>query len=413
MGLLCKHFFAIFYHYPKWQWGSLPEKYRENPHLSLDREHVFADFTKYKSGEENHNIQIGQDVPGNQQDGKAGVPNQKVKGIESQIRQEAVTCGEKLKGLTSLTYNIEDVSALKELNSSLEMLLIKFTTFQTTDEKENSLQKQTLIKKQSGKKQLKSSFGNYLPLPVRPKKKRFHNRVGEFASMMQKHYKVQIPVDGVSVKTSKTKSSLKRKKELHKESKHPSPPKKQRTEEQNHLVQNETKTSMIHPLLRRELIPLQLTLNTQIQKTNLCRKKYRYSHWQSATVNHQQSATVYHQQSATVHQQQSATVHHQQLATVHHQKSATVHHQQLATVHHQKSATVHHQQLATVHHQKSATIHHQQSATVHHQQSATVHHRQSATAHHQQSVTVHHQLSAMVNLVTQVLLQTNLLQDLL
>ena len=242
-GLLCKHFFAIFDHYPKWQWGSLPEKYRENPHLSLDREHVFADFTKYKSGEENHNIQIGQDVPGNQQDGKAGVPNQKVKGIESQIRQEAVTCREKLKGLTSLTYNIEDVSALKELNSSLEMLLIKFTTFQTTDEKENSLQMQTLIKKQSGKKQLKSSFGNYLPLPVRPKKKRFHNRVGEFASMMQKHYKVQIPVDGVSVKTSKTKSSLKRKKELHKESKHPSPPKKQRTEEQNHLVQNETKTS--------------------------------------------------------------------------------------------------------------------------------------------------------------------------
>ena len=142
-----------------------------------------------------------------------------------------------------MTYNIEDVSALKELNSSLEMLLIKFTTFQTTDEKENSLQMQTLIKKQSGKKQLKSSFGNYLPLPVRPKKKRFHNRVGEFASMMQKHYKVQIPVDGVSVKTSKTKSSLKRKKELHKESKHPSPPKKQRTEEQNHLVQNETKTS--------------------------------------------------------------------------------------------------------------------------------------------------------------------------
>ena len=242
-GSYASIFFAIFDHYPKWQWGSLPEKYRENPHLSLDREHVFADFTKYKSGEENHNIQIGQYVPGNQQDGKAGVPNQKVKGIESQITQEAVTCREKLKGLTSLTYNIEDVSALKELNSSLEMLLIKFTTFQTTDEKENSLQMQTLIKKQSGKKQLKSSFGNYLPLPVRPKKKRFHNRVGEFASMMQKHYKVQIPVDGVSVKTSKTKSSLKRKKELHKESKHPSPAKKQRTEEQNHLVQNETKTS--------------------------------------------------------------------------------------------------------------------------------------------------------------------------
>ena len=45
-GLLCKHFFAIFNHYPKWQWKSLPEKYRENPHLSLDKEHVFGDPNK-------------------------------------------------------------------------------------------------------------------------------------------------------------------------------------------------------------------------------------------------------------------------------------------------------------------------------------------------------------------------------
>ena len=51
-GSYASIFFAIFDHYPKWQWGSLPEKYCENPHLSLDREHVFADFTKYKSGED-------------------------------------------------------------------------------------------------------------------------------------------------------------------------------------------------------------------------------------------------------------------------------------------------------------------------------------------------------------------------
>ena len=320
-GLLCKHFFAIFDHYPKWQWGSLPEKYRENPHLSLDREHVFADFTKYKSGEENHNIQIGQDVPGNQQDGKAGVPNQKVKGIESQIRQEAVTCREKLKGLTSLTYNIEEVSALKELNSSLEMLLIKFTTFQTTDEKENSLQKQTLIKEQSGKKQLKSSFGNYLPLPVRPKKKRFHNRVGEFASMMQKHYKVQIPVDGVSVKTSKTKSSLKRKKELHKESKHPSPPKKQRTEEQNHLVQNETKTSN-DPSAAQE--------RTDTPPTNTQHKNSEDQPLQkeipvfSSAVSNSQSSTVSNSPSSAVSNSPSTTVRNSPSSAVSNSPSSTV-----------------------------------------------------------------------------------------
>ncbi|CAH3112593.1 unnamed protein product, partial [Pocillopora meandrina] len=35
-GLLCKHFFAIFDLYPMWQWDALPEKFRQNPHISLD-----------------------------------------------------------------------------------------------------------------------------------------------------------------------------------------------------------------------------------------------------------------------------------------------------------------------------------------------------------------------------------------
>ena len=238
-GLLCKHFFAIFEHYPKWQWDSLPEKYRENPHLSLDREHVFTDLTNCQRNEENHSI-LDQDITGNQQDDQAGVTNQKLKGTESQIRQEAIACREKIKGLSSLTYNIEDVLALKELKGSLEILRNKFTAFQKIDEKENSTQ--TPINKQSGKKQLETSFANYLPLPVRPKKKRFHNRAGEFASMMQKHYRVQIPVDGVSAKTSKTKSTLKRNKKPHNKPKHPSLPKKQCTEEPSYLIENEKKT---------------------------------------------------------------------------------------------------------------------------------------------------------------------------
>lgn len=111
-GLLCKHFFAIFEYYQKWQWDSLPEKYRESPHLSLDREHVLTDLTKCQSNEENHSI-LNQDITGNQQDDQPGVSNHKLKGTESQIRQEAIACREKLKGLSSLTYNVEDVSALK------------------------------------------------------------------------------------------------------------------------------------------------------------------------------------------------------------------------------------------------------------------------------------------------------------
>ena len=370
-GLLCKHFFAIFDHYPKWQWGSLPEKYRENPHLSLDREHVFADFTKYKSGEENHNIQIGQDVPGNQQDGKAGVPNQKVKGIDSQIRQEAVTCREKLKGLTSLTYNIEDVSALKELNSSLEMLLIKFTTFQTTDEKENSLQIQTLIKKQSGKKQLKSSFGNYLPLPAccAPQEKRFHNRVGEFASMMQKHYKVQIPVDGVSVKTPKTKSSLKRKKELHKESKHPSPPKKQRTEEQNHLVQNETKTSN-HPSAAQERTDTPPT-NTQHPNSEDQPLQKEIPVFSSA-VSNSPSTTVSNSPSSAVSNSPSSTVSNSPSSAVGNSPSSKVSNSPSSAVGDSPSSKVSNNPSSAVSNSPSSTVSNRPSSAVSNSPSAAV-----------------------------------------
>lgn len=84
-------FFTIFNYYPKWQWGTLLEKYRENPYLSLDKEHVFADCTKYKTNEENDNV-LDQNIPENQQVDKAVVSHQKMKGIESQIKQEAIIC---------------------------------------------------------------------------------------------------------------------------------------------------------------------------------------------------------------------------------------------------------------------------------------------------------------------------------
>lgn len=57
--------------------------------------------------------------------------------------QMAIACRQKLKGLASLTFNIEDVSALKELTGSLEILLDKFTAFQMIDEKETQHKHQT------------------------------------------------------------------------------------------------------------------------------------------------------------------------------------------------------------------------------------------------------------------------------
>ena len=32
----CKHFFAVFNHYPEWGWDKLPSSYKNSPYLSLD-----------------------------------------------------------------------------------------------------------------------------------------------------------------------------------------------------------------------------------------------------------------------------------------------------------------------------------------------------------------------------------------
>lgn len=443
-GLLCKHFFAIFNYFPTWQWDTLPEKYRENPYLSLDKEHVFADFTKYKSNKENDNV-LDEEIPEKQPDDKAVVPQQKIKGIESQIRQEAIICREKLKGLTSLTYNIEDESVLKDLNSSLEVLLNKFTTFQTIDEKENS--SQTLINQQSSKKQLQSSFINYLPLPVRPKKRRFRNRVGEFASMMQKHYKVQVPVNSMQAKRSNSKSVLKRKKG----SKHPSSPKKQRTEEQNHHVQNETKTSNDPYATLREYIiskekksPLGNDHEKQesihaphatnipkrcispsskmqgVQKQSIEVKEEHFSNSQLSTFSNcpsskvsnsllwtisnsetstvsdchitkvlvSPSTTVSSGQSSTLSKSQTTLVSNGQSSTVSESLSLMVSKGQSLTVGNSLSSTVSKGQSSTVSKSLSSTVRNGQSSTVSNSQTSKVSNGQSSTASHSSSSTV-------------------------
>ena len=174
---------------------------------------MYVDANKYKATNESTgegNDGIGGHLTRDLQGQRTGIPRQRAKNPEDSVRQEAMVCREKLKELTSMTYNTENLDGLKELNTSLELLVNKFTKYQTTDEKENFLQ--TLLNKQV-KSNGQSSAGNYLPLPVRSKKNRYKNRVGAFTSMMQKHYKVNVPVNGASSVSNKiqTKKNLKRK----------------------------------------------------------------------------------------------------------------------------------------------------------------------------------------------------------
>jgi len=54
--------------------------------------------------------------------------------VEREIISEAMKCRETLKQITSLTYNIEVISALKELGSTLRSIHDEFLCYQVTDE---------------------------------------------------------------------------------------------------------------------------------------------------------------------------------------------------------------------------------------------------------------------------------------
>ena len=131
-GLPCKHFFAVFNHFPEWQWDSLPKKYRENPHISLDQDLLFScplndEHTAYEETSRQPLKEIKQSKKvGNTPDT-----------TEVTIRQEQMKCREILKELTSLIYNVYDLQALENLTTGLKPLLYNFERNQLTDEKEN------------------------------------------------------------------------------------------------------------------------------------------------------------------------------------------------------------------------------------------------------------------------------------
>lgn len=62
-----------------WQWDALPEKFRQNPHISLDWEHVFVDANKYKATDESTeegNNGIGKNLKRDLQGQRTGIPRQ-------------------------------------------------------------------------------------------------------------------------------------------------------------------------------------------------------------------------------------------------------------------------------------------------------------------------------------------------
>ena len=195
-GLLCKHFFAVFQHDTDWKWEALPKSFRENPHLCLDDDVVFRTNVNLDTiAEDPIEPPLPTFVPQPQAQPKMTV--------ESEIMREAMTCRETLKQITSLTYNIEDISALKELGNSLCSIHNKLLCYQVTDENTMPAMKN---QQKNEKRAKQHPSKKYLPLPVRRKRNAFAGRVGQHASVMRNQYFVNVPVNGnIYMKKKKNK----------------------------------------------------------------------------------------------------------------------------------------------------------------------------------------------------------------
>lgn len=123
---------------------------------------------------------------------------------EIQVKHEATKCREMLKELTSLTYKVSDIKALKELGSSLKLLIRKkFSSFQPTDEMATNSGTSNLMYTQKDEKVKEGTKRKYLPLSQRLKKNKFNNRVGQHVSMMSSQYNVNEPLDGNNLSEDK------------------------------------------------------------------------------------------------------------------------------------------------------------------------------------------------------------------
>ncbi|XP_044179160.1 uncharacterized protein LOC122960771 [Acropora millepora] len=208
--------------------------------------------------------------------------------------------------------------------------------------------------------------------------------------MMQKHHRDQIPVDRMSAKTSKTKSTLKQKREPHKEPKQPSPPKKQCTEESSYFTQNGKKTCTDPTAVPKRN-------NTTGPKNSPCDDENKNEETMHATCVINQHLNSEDQASA---QEYRCTSPSSKLQSVLKQASKFreehLINSQVLTVNNVQSSTVSNGLSSTVYNDLSATVNNDLPMTVCNGQSGTVSNGSASTANNSQSATINNDLSSTI-----------------
>jgi hypothetical protein len=213
--LLCKHFFAVFRHFPNWGFDKLSRAYTKQPHITLDEEVISISTGNNRTtndGSPSPMEDYGNSIPTSKactdqedidststQTAPAQNPTQSLRSTElHHISLNAIArqCRETLHCAKNLTYLIQDPEILQEFSTSLTEVVSAIKVKIPADgglllEKQQSTFKKKRLAKLSLKKKRDNSSTHLPNLPKQQKRTHpYSSRVGSKAEMMKKMYQV-------------------------------------------------------------------------------------------------------------------------------------------------------------------------------------------------------------------------------
>ena len=203
--LPCKHFFAVFAHFPKWSFEQLPDSYKKSPFLTVDEFVSPAQQRPAEIDDLSDSYLTENDFEDPTQSTTCAI-KQPVLINELPLKKtfhktEAARSREILGQIKNMTYIAEgwqDVKLLEKLNVKLEKCL---RLLNDSAPKENGITLEVPPQKQPAKKNVplpvqplqqhesnKISSSSYMRLPTRLKKNPYSGRCGEKAMSLKRSY---------------------------------------------------------------------------------------------------------------------------------------------------------------------------------------------------------------------------------
>ena len=200
----CKHFFAIFEHFPAWGWDKLPDHFTNSPLLTLDEavigqeQPTSTDISSPASPHLDDNTDCSVHVPNTntQAETNSVLPRMYANIPQKKCSSKALgsSCREILSEIRQLTFLIDDSNELANLKTDLQGVYQRLKELAPSDgglqveRGETTLKKRKLPNTEHPHKKLRK-----IP-KAQPKRSKFSGRHGSKAAIMKKTFKVHVEI---------------------------------------------------------------------------------------------------------------------------------------------------------------------------------------------------------------------------